>query len=435
MKKIAAVLCCLPIALSMSAASLTVNADQTEDSRAGVTVDAESSGETLESGGFTFDLYSYKATASISGFNQKFYAARVNPDYETNHTLIFPSEVEGGDGTKYQVTSIDIGGLYSAGWKDGKDANTFTKVIIPKSVEKINLTFTEMTNLEYVSFEEGSKLSSLDSIAFEDCTNLKRVGINGSDKLPDLIRIGSYAFKNCKSLKSIEIPAGVRYIQSETFYGDESLETVVFQTYKDGENAGKSNLWQIGYSAFEGCSSLKNIELPVSTNSNGYAILSSCFKDTALTGINIPECVKSVGEEAFAGTKLDQNGLTVLDGKSKGESYGIAFFGKTTKIDENAFGDVKPTVAGYDNSNADTFAFNHDLKFVSLGDWNPYVFPVIGDIDGDKEITSYDAITVLRMSIGADEYNDDMIKIIDVDEDGEITANDAIIILRASIGL
>ncbi|MDE6473490.1 MAG: leucine-rich repeat domain-containing protein, partial [Clostridia bacterium] len=76
--------------------------------------------------------------------------------------------------------------------------------------------------------------------------------------------IGSYAFSNCSSLTSIEIPSGVT---------------------------------SIGFEAFSGCSRLTSIEIPSSVMTiQGYAF-SYC---SSLTSIEIPSSVTSIGNSAFA---------------------------------------------------------------------------------------------------------------------------------------
>lgn len=63
------------------------------------------------------------------------------------------------------------------------------------------------------------------------------------------------------------------------------------------------------------------------------------------------------------------------------------------------------------------------------------LIPLLGDADGDGQVTSADARLVLRASVGLE--TPDMLRRIlyDADTDGSITAADARLILRASVGL
>ena len=76
--------------------------------------------------------------------------------------------------------------------------------------------------------------------------------------------IGEYAFYNCSSLTSINIPNSVT---------------------------------SIGYKAFEGCSSLTSITIPESVTSIGGSAFAYCI---SLTSINIPDSVTTIGVSAFA---------------------------------------------------------------------------------------------------------------------------------------
>ena len=58
-----------------------------------------------------------------------------------------------------------------------------------------------------------------------------------------------------------------------------------------------------------------------------------------------------------------------------------------------------------------------------------------GDIDGDGDITSSDALAILRCSTNPDELTDEQKVLADLDGDGTITSNDALIALRISAGL
>ena len=124
-------------------------------------------------------------------------------------------------------------------------------------------------------------------------------------------RIVSEAFRDCRSLTSIEIPSSVTSIGDYAFYYCISLTSITF-----GEN---SQLASIGSEAFDWCRSLTSIEIPNSVTSIGESAFSSCHSVTSivissnvtrisdrtfkscssLTSIEIPSNLTSIGLEAF----------------------------------------------------------------------------------------------------------------------------------------
>ena len=58
-----------------------------------------------------------------------------------------------------------------------------------------------------------------------------------------------------------------------------------------------------------------------------------------------------------------------------------------------------------------------------------------GDLDNDGEVTSNDALKILRASVGLETFTQEQTVLADLDNDGEITSNDALIVLRKSVGL
>ena len=58
----------------------------------------------------------------------------------------------------------------------------------------------------------------------------------------------------------------------------------------------------------------------------------------------------------------------------------------------------------------------------------------IGDLDGDGDVTSADALMALRISAGLQESNENLLAVADIDGDGSITSADALGILRSSAG-
>lgn len=107
----------------------------------------------------------------------------------------------------------------------------------------------------------------------------------------------------------------------------------------------------------------------------------------------------------------------------------VRFPEKLKKIDEQAFEECEmfKTVFGYKKTIAKAYADENKLSFISLDSDN------IGDVNGDYEITSTDALAVLTLISSDCSYND--IPSADLDGDGAISSYDALKILQKVVGL
>lgn len=108
-------------------------------------------------------------------------------------------------------------------------------------------------------------------------------------EIPDGVKeIGAQVFI-FSSLKSVTIPASVEVIHEMAFYNASNLEKVTF--------APNSKLKTIGEQAFEGCTALKEIELPNSLDSLGKSAFTWC---EALKKVKMPAHLKKVSYGAFS---------------------------------------------------------------------------------------------------------------------------------------
>ncbi len=181
-----------------------------------------------------------------------------------------------------------------------KGCNNLKSIIIPASVTTIGAyAFSGCTNLTSVTFEEGSKLETLDTSFYN--SGITEITIPKSVK-----KIESIAFMNLSSLKSVrfEDDSNVTVLPSQLFDGCYNLTTVEF-----GKN---SKIQTIEYSVFEKCVNLTAVEIPQSVTKIGDYAFRKC---KAIKSITIPAGVESVGRQAFGSWTKDQ--IIYVDGYSK----------------------------------------------------------------------------------------------------------------------
>ncbi|MBP3361000.1 MAG: leucine-rich repeat protein [Clostridia bacterium] len=154
--------------------------------------------------------------------------------------------------------------------------------------------FYKNSNIKFVVVENG--ITCIENYAFDECSSL--ISVN----LPDSVtKIGGSAFSGCSSLTDITIPDSVTSIGGSAFSGCSSLTDITIP----------DSVTSIDGSVFSGCSSLKNIN--VSENNKDYCSINGNLfsKDkTELlryaigkgdTSYTIPDSVTSIGMRAFLG--------------------------------------------------------------------------------------------------------------------------------------
>lgn len=147
---------------------------------------------------------------------------------------------------------------------------------------------TGYTASAMTSGEIGGCVISLEYDVFRHCSSLTSVTISDS-----VISIGNYAFSDCDSLASITIPRSVTSIGGggttcHAFYESSGLTSVTF------ENG--SQLTEIGYACFYGCTSLTTVNIPNTVTLIGDFAFLGC---RSLSSIDIPSGVTSIGDAAF----------------------------------------------------------------------------------------------------------------------------------------
>ncbi len=156
------------------------------------------------------------------------------------------------------------------------------EINIPASVEYISERAFQNSNLQKITFAEGSKLKYIGEDCFNSCTELTNI------TLPDSIEvIERNAFSGCTALESINIPSKITVINEGLFIGCSKLKSISIP----------ENVTKIKDLAFYNCSSLTEITIPKGVTEIGSSAFSAC---SSLTEITIPAAVTTIGDRAFA---------------------------------------------------------------------------------------------------------------------------------------
>ena len=176
--------------------------------------------------------------------------------------------------------------------------------------------------------------------------------------------IGSFAFDNCTKLTSVTIPISVTSIGSLAFYGCTSLTNVNIP----------DSVASIGQAAFYNCSSLTCINLPNSITNIKYQAFYGC---ASLSSIVIPDNVTELEASIFYNcSSLTSanipNGITSIPSKTFyncSNLTNITIPNSVTSIGESAFFGCcnLPTPTYFDNlSNIGASAFNRCTSFTDI---------------------------------------------------------------------
>lgn len=328
-----------------------------------------------------------------------------------------------------------------------------TSFVYPKGSTIISEHAFACSDLEEIVLHDN--ITEIRDNAFWRCKNLRSID------LPDsILRIGMGAFQLCSALEEVKLPdngSHYSYIDYKTFSDCESLKSITIT----------DNITDIG-SAFDGCISLSEIDLPdrgvsvVHDAFNGTAYYNNpanwtdgmltiegyliCADTNVATGVvTVPKNVHTISLAAFKNC----TDITVLDITEGVECIEELAFDGCINLEElylpstlNYMGDsfyngctgLKRTIY---NGNRDQFNsieigdYYLDIKFKNTLEFG-YLF---GDVDGDKNVSAADSLIMkkyLSHTITFNKYNS---KVADINGDGRVNAKDQLMLRRMLAGV
>ncbi|MBR5570372.1 MAG: leucine-rich repeat domain-containing protein [Oscillospiraceae bacterium] len=207
--------------------------------------------------------------------------------YITEFEFHFDTRIVGADAFRdcSRLTSITIpDSVISGVCKDAfRDCTSLTSVTIGNGVTSIGVSsFADCTSLTSVTI--GNSVTSIGDSAFYDCTSLTSVTIPES-----VTSIGQSAFSRCTSLISIWVDENNSIYSSDdcgVLFNKDQTKLILAPCRLLGSYAIPDSVTNIGYCAFEDCTSLTSVSIPDSVANIGYYAFEDC---TNLTGVYITD--------------------------------------------------------------------------------------------------------------------------------------------------
>lgn len=205
-----------------------------------------------------------------------------------------------------------------------------------------------------------STVTSLGMYAFADNAYLQKVDFAGTTQVPAKIgSINNYAFKN-SGLTRISLPASVKTLGSNAFENCASLKTVEF--------AEDIKITEIKSATFKGCAALESITIPDGVKTIGANSFENC---TALEVVNLPSTVTYIGKAAFMKSGITE--IVIPEGVrflSKANRKTTSTNDLSGEVGESSYSTEKsrldPAEGKINSSSTAQFAFCANLTKVTL---------------------------------------------------------------------
>ncbi len=179
--------------------------------------------------------------------------------------------------------SSELGHLYNAGKCErcGEELEALEFTLKDDDTYEVKAAYTTISEAVIPNEFDGKRVTAIADNGFKECKSLKTV------QIPESIEsIGYSAFASCIMLESIEIPSSVKDIKSYTFGECTSLRSVILP----------EGIKVISDLIFINCESLENVNIPDGVVQIGEFAFAEC---SALKEIFLPDGLTNIGERAF----------------------------------------------------------------------------------------------------------------------------------------
>lgn len=276
------------------------------------------------------------------------------------------------------------------------ECTNLTIVKLPQSLKTIGkYAFSKCTKLNDITLIEG--LETINDFAFLECTTLENIDLVNSIK-----EIKESAFSKCTSLKTITLPENITYLEDKTFYGCLNLETININ----------NSIINVGKKVFFDCEKLQYTEyengLYLGNAENPYLVLIKT-SNTSITTIKINPNIKTVANDAL----LECNDLTYNeyeDGLYLGNeenNYLILVKTNITNLNETSLKLHNDTKIIYNNAfsscdNVETLSFEEGITIIPNFD-----FAILNSLKNlylPKSLTKLDNVSFEKIKNGVNLY-------------------------------
>ena len=233
--------------------------------------------------------------------------------------------------------------------------------------------------------------------------------------------IGNSAFEQCASLISIDIPANVETIGTAVFWGCSSLTTVTFEKGSQLKTIGGGS--SSYYGAFSYCTALTSIEIPASVETIGASAFKRCSKLATVTfekGSQLKTIGGGYSSSSHFGTYSDYYGafsdcssLTSIEIPASVETIEATAFKRCSKLTTVTFekgSQLKIIGGGFDTNVGYRYIYGafSELKNLMTVDMSACTqVKTIGEsaFDGDSELRLFKIGTETPPTCGRDAFS------------------------------